>query len=140
MRQWWVLAVVFGLPVVAGLVGGLGHSAWGLAMIGVFVVAGVVVGTVDTWQGHRRAVSITMDSPDDFVVRQVNGQEARYPFAAVTRVRVTRDAGDDTAWMRISVRDQVVRTRSGPEVAASTFLALCTEAGATVTYRTETSD
>jgi hypothetical protein len=138
--QWLAITLVFGLPVVALLIGGAATSAWGAALIGVFVVGAVVIGVIDSWQGQRAAVSITMDSPDDFVVRQANGRDERYPFAAVSGVRVTRDDGDDTLSLRITVRDKVVRTRSGPAAAATTFLALCTEAGATVTHRTVSTD
>jgi hypothetical protein len=59
----------------------------------------------------------------------------------VSRIRVTRDLGDhETLSMRISVGDKTVRTRSGLAETAVTFLAMCTEAGAEVTYKTDTSD
>ena len=132
--------VVFGLPVAVLLFAGAMDTGWGLSLLGVFVVAGVVIGTVDAVRDRRAVVSITMDGPDEFAVRQIDGTVVRYPFAAVSRVRVVREDGDDTLRMRISVGERKVRTRSGRETpAASTFLVMCAEAGADVTYRTETS-
>lgn len=139
-RQFVVTLVVFALPVMAFLVAGVAGTVWGGVFVSVFVLAGLVVGTVDWWRGERTAVSIT-DDGDLFVVRQVNGRVERFPFAAVTRVRTLRDGrGDDTVSVRISVADRVVRTRFGSAATAATFLARWEAAGAEVTYRTETSD
>ncbi|HEY0803534.1 MAG TPA: hypothetical protein VGD84_00645 [Pseudonocardiaceae bacterium] len=139
-RGFWVIVLVFALPAIALLFAGAGGTALGAAFMLLFLLAGVVIGTIDWGRGRRAAVSITVDGPDDFVVRQVDGRVARYPFAAVSRVRATRDDGDETLSMRISVGDRVVRTRSGSAGAAATFLAMCAEAGAAVTYRTAVSD
>lgn len=139
-RQFAVTLVVFALPVIAFLFAGAAGTAWGGAFIAVFVLAGLVVGSVDWWRGERTAVSIT-DDGDLFVVRQVNGRVERFPFAAVTRVRTVRDGrGDDTVSMRISVADRVVRTRFGAAATAATFLARWEAAGAEVSYRTETAE
>jgi predicted lysophospholipase L1 biosynthesis ABC-type transport system permease subunit len=58
--QWLAITLVFGLPVVALLIGGVAGSAWGAAMIGVFVVAAVVVGTIDSWRVTREAGKDTL--------------------------------------------------------------------------------
>lgn len=132
---------VFGLPAVALLFAGAAATVWGSGLVGLLVSAGLVCGAIDWWRGRRAVVAITLAGPDEFVVRRMDGRVARYPFAEVGRVRATRDADeDDTLSMRISVRGRVVRTRSGPASTARTFLALCEEAGATVTHRIATSD
>jgi hypothetical protein len=139
-RGFWAVVLVFALPAVALLFAGAGGTALGAAFMLLFVLAGVVIGAIDWWQGRRAAVSITVDGPDEFVVRQVDGRVARYPFAAVSRVRATRDDDGEMLSMLISVGDRVVRTRSGSADAAATFLAMCAEAGAAVTYRTAVAD
>lgn len=139
-RPFVTTLVVFGLPVIAFLFAGVAGTAWGGALIGVFVLAALVIGAVGWWQDERTAVSIT-DDGDLFVVRQVNGRVARFPFAAVTRVRILRDGrGNDTVSMLISVADRVVRTRFGSAATAATFLARWEAAGAELGYSTETFD
>lgn len=140
-RDFWVTMLVCALPAVVLLFAGAGGTVLGAAFVLAFVPAGVAIGTIDVWRGRRAIVSITVDGPDDFVVRQVDGRVTRYPFAAVTRVRATRDDSEDTLTMRISVAGRVVRTRSGRAgSAAATFLAMCAEAGAVMTHRIADSD
>lgn len=140
-RAFGVSLLVFSLPVLALLVAGAARTGWGAAVILVLLVAAVGIGTIDWRRDRRSATLIMVNGPDEFVVHQVDGRVANYSFGAVSRVVATRDGQDDgIMWMRISVGGRTVRTRSGLADTASTFLAMCEEAGAAVTHKTYVAD
>lgn len=139
-RQFTIGLVIFSIPAVILLFAGAASTALGVGLVLLLIGMGVLIGILDWWVGQRQVVSI-IDDGDLFVARQVNGQVRRFPFAAVTRVRATRDSqGDDTLRMGISVDGTAIRTRFGRAEPAAPFLARWAAAGADVSYRTETSD
>lgn len=138
--------VVFALPALVILFAGGAGTVWGAVLIVFFVAVGVVVGAHDWRRARRIVIAIGLDGPERFVVRQADGQVVRYPIASVERVQVIYRHDIEVTphssplAMRITVAGRVVRTRPGPDDTARTFLAMCEEAGATMTSRTVVPD